>query len=67
MTEYLRREITREQYDRAVNEHHNYLAKEDEEIVFTIDERWGYGVYGARVFSEDGKYYVTYRLGSTCD
>ena len=60
------REINREQYERAIN-NHRILTEEDRDSVFSISERFGYGVYGGTVFEEHGKYYVLYSLGSTCD
>jgi hypothetical protein len=62
--EVLHREITAEQYARAKN---GYLTKEDRETVFSPSELYGYGVYGGDVIRRDGKYYVRYSLGSTCD
>ena len=58
------REITAEQYGRAKS---GYLTEEDREIVFYPSELYGYGVYGGDVIERDGKYYVRYSLGSTCD
>ena len=60
------REISKEVYDRAVK-NRNFIAKEDEDTVFTEAERWGYGVYGDRVFEKDGKYFVAYERGDSCD
>jgi hypothetical protein len=62
--EVLLREITPEQYARAKN---GYLTEEDRETVFFPSELYGYGVYGGDVIERDGKYYVRYSLGSTCD
>lgn len=62
--EVLLREITAEQYARAKN---GYLTKEDREMVFSPSELYGYGVYGGDVIERDGKYYVRFSLGSTCD
>ena len=62
-----KREITEEMYNRAINEHGGYLASEDESKVFSVCEICGYGVYGMRVFKEDGKFYVHFWMGSTCD
>ena len=62
--EVLLREITAEQYTRAKN---GYLTKEDREAVFSPSELYGYGVYGGDVIERDGKYYVRFSLGSTCD
>ena len=64
--EVLLREITAEQYERAKGKS-GYLTEEDREIVFYPSELYGYGVYGGDVIERDGKYYVRYSLGSTCD
>jgi predicted transcriptional regulator len=55
-----KREITKEQYDRAVNDH-------DASDIFSQAEVMGYGVYDEHYFEEDGKYYVSFELGSSCD
>ena len=60
------REITKEQYDRAI-ENNGYLKGIDKQDVFTEAERWGYGVYAARVYEKNGKYMVGFSLGDTCD
>lgn len=60
------REITKEQYDRAM-QHSGYIAEEDKNDIFTEAEIWGYGVYSPKVCEESGKYYVRYELGSSCD
>lgn len=64
--EVLLREITAEQYERAKAKS-GYLTAEDREVVFYPSELYGYGVYGGDVIERDGKYYVRYSLGSTCD
>lgn len=61
-----KREITKEQYDRAMK-NNRYIAKEDKETVFTPSELYGYGVYDDSVCEEDGKYFVEFVTGSTCD
>lgn len=60
MLERIKREITKEQYERATQEH-------DARGIFTDSEVMGYGVYGTKYAEENGKYYVTYSLGSSCD
>jgi len=57
---YRKREITKEQYDRAVNDH-------DASGIFTAAEVMGYGVYKTKYIEEDERYFVTYELGDTCD
>lgn len=64
--EVLLREISAEQYERAKAKG-GYLTKEDREAVFSPSELYGYGVYGGDVIERDGKYYVRFSLGSTCD
>ena len=60
------REITKAQYDRAM-ENHGYLADEDMLDVFSRAELCGYGVYGAVVSHYDDKYVVRFEMGETCD
>lgn len=31
------------------------------------DVQMGYGCYGARVYENDGHYYLRYSMGSSCD
>ena len=50
-----KREITKEQYERAKC-NRNYIADEDMTDIFNASELYGYGVYGARVYKEDDKY-----------
>lgn len=54
------KQITEEQYNKAVNEH-------DVTGVFSQQEVCGYGVYNERYYAQDGKYFVSYQLGSSCD
>ena len=61
-----KREITKEQYERGMA-NKGWLTSEDSMSVFSEAERWGYGVYCAMVKAEDGKYYVTYDMGTSCD
>lgn len=58
--------ITKEQYDRA-QQHHGYIAKEDEEDIFTTAELLGYGVYGSHAVQEGDEYFVEYYIGDSCD
>lgn len=61
-----RKKITKEQYDRAMAER-GAIVSEDEAAVFTASELLGYGLYGSRVYTQNGEYFVEYTLGSTCD
>ena len=60
------REITKDQYDRAM-ENHGYLADEDMDKVFTTAELCGYGVYGAVVSHYADRYVVRFEMGDSCD
>ncbi len=60
MVHEIEREITEEQY---INATQNHSAKG----IFTEQEVCGYGVYCDRYIEKDGKYYVRYYLGSSCD
>ena len=61
-----KREITKEQYERA-KPNRNYIADEDMADIFTASELYGYGVYGARAYKEYDKYYAYYSIGDSCD
>jgi hypothetical protein len=63
---YLTKEITKDVYDRA-QAHNGYITEEDENNIFDICELLGYGIYGARAYEKDNKYYCRYYRGSTCD
>lgn len=54
------REITKDQYDKAINEH-------DTTGIFTFQELQGYGVYNRSIYELEGKYYVSFYLGDSCD
>lgn len=55
------REITQEQYERAVN-------KLDTSGLFSPQEVMGYGVYNMHfIATSEGKYLVSYDLGDSCD
>ena len=61
-----KREITKEQYDRGV-QNHGYLTREDFLKVFTDAERLGYGAISFTVSEEDGRFYVWYDIYDSCD
>ena len=63
---YMEKEVSKEIYDNA-QKHNGYMTKEDEKKVFDVCELCGYGIYGARVYARDGKYYCTYYRGNSCD
>lgn len=60
------REITKDQYDRAMK-NHGYLTDEDMDKVFTTAELCGYGVYGAVVSHYADRYVVRFEMGDSCD
>ena len=59
-------EIGKEFYDRAM-ENGGHITKEDEYKLFSPSIIYGYGLYGTSVFERDGKYYVSYSCGDSCD
>jgi len=66
-------EVSKEVFERAKAQSINkdaksfYMAKEDEERIFSDSIRWGYGLYDCKVHEEDGKYICTWSRGDTCD
>ena len=63
---YFDREITKEQYDRAI-ENNGFLTKEDADTVLTVSERCGYGATAGTVKEYDGKYLVSCHMYDSCD
>ena len=63
---YWDREITVEQYERAMT-NNGRLTKEDEETVLTVSERLGYGASARHVYQADGKYFVQCSRYNSCD
>ena len=51
--------IEKEDYDKAIRDGADSLISQDIHM--------GYGVYGASVTEVDGKYYLSYTRGSSCD
>ena len=62
----LKRKITKEQYERAL-QNHGYITNKDKEIIFNVCELYGYGVYSPIVAKEGEEYVVNYYIGETCD
>jgi len=56
----IKREITKEQAEKVIHEN-------DWSNIFSQSEVCGYGVYGERVREEDGKYFVEFYRGESCD
>lgn len=63
---YFNRKITREQYDRAV-QNNGYVLREDRESIFTDAERIGYGAEASSVFERDGVFYARCSMYDSCD
>ena len=55
----VKREITIEDYKKGVENGAGSLIPDYIHM--------GYGVYGATVYEHEGKYYLTYECGSSCD
>lgn len=66
MRQESRFEVTKEVYERA-KENGGYMADEDKLKNFSAMDLYGYGVYGAKVYEQEGKYYCTYMTGDSCD
>ena len=62
----IHRQINREQYDRAV-ENNGHIAQCDTESVFTASEMYGYGIYSDTVYSKNGRFFVMFNRGESCD
>lgn len=60
-------EISKEKYDTLKDL--TYAEQESALFPNGIPEawEWGYGYYGHAVYEKDGKYYVSHRIGSSCD
>ena len=52
-------EITKEEFEKA--------QKEGADVLVGDDVKMGYGLYGARVKESEGKYYLSYSRGESCD
>lgn len=64
--ERLTREITKEQYDRAMA-NSGYITEADKLEVFSVSELYGYGVYSPMVRNDNGKFMVSFLRGESCD
>ena len=60
------REITKQQYERALM-NGRFITEYDKYDIFSDSERLGYGVYYPVIHEENGKYYVLFELGDSCD
>ena len=59
MTVKVTYEISKEDYDKAI--------KEGPDSIISESVHMGYGVYGSSVTEADGRYYLTYQRGASCD
>ena len=67
MTDYnYTRKITKDIYERAMK-HDGYIIYKDRKAIFSESELYGYGVYGVKVYEENGEYYCSFSLGDSCD
>lgn len=60
------KEITKEMYELAMK-NHGRIPNNKKVEVFGIAIVCGYGLYGNEVYEENGKYFVRYDCGSSCD
>lgn len=63
---YLENEISKEEYERMSAMTYGELTEEIEKNLPDYI-KWGYCYYGHRLEEKDGKYYLIYKIGSTCD
>ena len=62
-------ELTKEQYDELMtaSKGRGVVPEELETKYFDISTLRGYGLYGTRVYEKDGKYFLNYNRGESCD
>lgn len=60
-------EITENCYKNLVNMKDKQYADKIMREEAPVEYRCGYGIYGARPVEKEGKFYVEYITGSTCD
>lgn len=63
------REITKEQYDEimAASNGRGFVPRSLETKYFDVSILCGYGLYGSSVREQDGKYFLNYSRGESCD
>lgn len=63
----IRKEISKEKFEKL--QAMSYAEQKAELFPDGIPADWeyGYGYYGHSVFEKGGKYYIQYKLGSSCD
>ena len=62
-------EITKEQFEEIMeaSDNRGFVPAQLETKYFSISVLCGYGLYGDKVFKKDGKYYLWYKTGDSCD
>lgn len=60
------KEISKEIYDKAVA-NNGTVPDSAYKDIFSVSELIGYGVYRVSAFEKDGKYFVKYQRGDSCD
>lgn len=63
---YFDREITRKQYEIAMN-NRGRMPESEEKRILSESERWGYGGSCSTVFEQGGRYYVHCHRYNSCD
>lgn len=63
---YFNRKITREQYNRAV-QNNGYVVRDDKKKILTDAERLGYGADCSSVYEQDGEFFVRCSMYDSCD
>lgn len=63
---YFDREITRKQYNIAM-ENGGRMPRNEENRILSDSERWGYGGSCSTVFAQGGRYYVHCHRYNSCD
>ena len=58
------REITKEKYDYYESQPSVSAAIESD---MSDDIIYGYGYYGGSIYEDNGKYYMQYSIGDSCD
>lgn len=64
--QYVRSEITKEEYDEYAKLTDAELNAMQEKRISDV-WRWGYGWFGCGIEEKDGKYYFWNKIGSHCD
>lgn len=65
-TRIIKREITIAEYNRYME---MPKAEQRQEIELLVPREWymGYGYYGYNLIEQDDKYYIAFKVGTSCD